>query len=58
VLGGGLTEVGDYYLSRVQAAAEHYLEGYPVPPLRLAELGGEAGVIGAAAFAAAALEGR
>ncbi len=58
VLGGGLTDVGDYYLNRVQAAAEHYLEGYSVPQLLLAQLGGEAGAIGAAAVAAAALEER
>jgi glucokinase len=53
VLGGGLMHAGDFYVSRVQAAFEHYLEGgYPLPKLLPAQLGGDAGVIGAAAYAA------
>ncbi len=55
VLGGGISHVGEYYLSKVRAAAEHYLEGYPVPQFRPASLGGEAGAIGAAAVAATEL---
>src|SRR5699024_8664404 len=53
VIGGGLTHAGEFYLGRIRNAAEHYLEGgYPLPELRLARLGHEAGVIGAAAIAA------
>lgn len=55
VIGGGLAEVGEFYLSRIEAAAVRYLEGYPSPVFRTALLGGEAGVIGAAAVAAAEL---
>jgi len=57
VLGGGITHVGEYYLGKVRVAAEHYLEGYPFPQFRTASLGGEAGVIGAAAVAANELAG-
>lgn len=56
VLGGGLTSVGDFYLDRVRAALDGALVGYAPATLRLAELGGDAGVIGAAAVAAHALE--
>jgi glucokinase len=56
VLGGGMIAVGDFYLGRVRAAFETALAGYERPELRLAELGGDAGVIGAAAVAAHALE--
>lgn len=52
VLGGGLTAVGDFYLDRVRAALDAALVGYAPATLRLAELGGDAGVIGAAAVAA------
>ncbi len=58
VIGGGIAEAGEYYLSKVRGAAEHYLEGYPVPHFRVAELGAEAGVIGAAAVAALELGAR
>ena len=52
VLGGGMVSGGpSYYLDRVYHAFEAALEGYPRPVLRLAELGGDAGVIGAAAVA-------
>ena len=51
VIGGGMTNVGDFYLDRIRASAERYLEGYPMPPIRVAELGTDAGVIGAAAVA-------
>lgn len=51
VLGGGLTNVGDFYLGRVESVARAYLEGYCEPVFRMAVLGGDAGVIGAAAVA-------
>lgn len=51
VLGGGLTNVGRFYLDRVESAARAYLEGYGEPVFRMAVLGGDAGVIGAAAVA-------
>jgi glucokinase len=51
VLGGGLTAGGDVYVDRVRRALEEALAGYPRPDVRLAELGPEAGVIGAAAVA-------
>ncbi len=58
VVGGGLSEAGEFYLDRVQATYEKYLRGgYPVPELLPAALGGEAGVIGAAAFAASKVGG-
>lgn len=52
VIGGGMSQVGAFYLDRIRASAERFLEGYPVPEIRLAELGTDAGVIGAAAVAA------
>lgn len=51
VLGGGLCRAGDFYLDRVRAAAESYLIGYTSLRLLPAELGHDAGVIGAAAVA-------
>lgn len=52
VIGGGMSAVGPFYLDRVRAAAEDYLRGWPPLVMRTAELGGDAGVIGAAAVAA------
>ncbi len=52
VIGGGMSQVGDFYLDKIRAGAEKYLEGYPMPVIRVAELGTDAGVIGAAAVAA------
>ena len=52
VLGGGVTGVGDFYLERVRAALAAATAGYPQPEVRVAELGDDAGVIGAAAVAA------
>lgn len=54
VLGGGLTSAGDFYLERIRTALDRYLVSYPQPEVRLAELGGDAGIIGAAAVAARA----
>jgi glucokinase len=51
VLGGGMVAVGAFYLDRVRSALEAALQGYPMPIVRVAELGGDAGVIGAAAVA-------
>ena len=51
VLGGGLTNVGTFYLDRVESVAREYLQGYCEPVFRRAVLGGDAGVIGAAAVA-------
>lgn len=52
VLGGGLVSAGSYYLDRIMAAFTRHLRGYPVPEVRVASLGSDAGVIGAAAVAA------
>lgn len=52
VIGGGMSQVGDFYLDRIRGHAASYLEGYPMPEIRVAELGTDAGVIGAAAVAA------
>lgn len=52
VLGGGLSQVGQFYLDRVRTVYESYLTGgYSVPKLLNASLGSDAGVIGAAAYA-------
>lgn len=52
VVGGGMSQVGNFYLSRIERALNKHLEGYPVPRLVTARLGSMAGVIGAAAVAA------
>lgn len=52
VIGGGMIQAGNFYLDRIQAAARRYLAGWPDPELLPAQLGTEAGVIGAAAVAA------
>lgn len=52
VIGGGMSQVGSFYLDRIVAAAHDYLPGWPTPQLLLAQLGTDAGVIGAAAVAA------
>lgn len=54
VLGGGMTNAGDFYLERIRTALDRYLVSYPQPEVRLAELSGDAGIIGAAAVAARA----
>jgi glucokinase len=52
VLGGGVSEAGGFFLNRIQTAAnEHALEFAPVN-IRQADLGTDAGVIGAACVAA------
>lgn len=52
VIGGGMSQVGDFYLDQVRRAAERYARGFPTPLIRSAQLGTDAGVIGAAAVAA------
>ena len=52
VLGGGMMRTGSFYLDKVQAAADTFTQGFPKAKLLLAELGTDAGVIGAAAVAA------
>ena len=51
VIGGGMSQAGSFYLDKIQAAADLYSVGYPPVKLRLAKLGTDAGVIGAAAVA-------
>jgi glucokinase len=53
VIGGGMSQVGPFYLDRIEAAAHRYLHGWPHPPFLYAQLGIDAGVIGAAAVAGA-----
>ncbi len=52
VLGGGMMKTGAFYLDKVQAAADTYTRNFPRAKLFLAELGTDAGVIGAASVAA------
>lgn len=52
VLGGGLTNAGAFYIDRIRRFTLELLVGYPDIDIRLAELGTDAGVIGAAAVAA------
>jgi glucokinase len=47
-----MSQVGDFYLQRIRAASSEFLVGYPDALIRVAELGTDAGVIGAAAVAA------
>jgi glucokinase len=54
VVSGGLASLGDLLLEPVRAAFDHHLEGAsfrPAVPVVLAELGAQAGVVGAAALA-------
>ncbi len=48
VLGGGVSEVGDFFLDKVRAIAEVGARGFAIPVIRAARLGTDAGVIGAA----------
>ncbi|GIW23737.1 ROK family protein [Meiothermus sp.] len=53
VLGGGVAlNAGPAYLDEVQRLYHRYMENWIVPPIRLAKLGGEAGLLGAALTAA------
>ena len=48
VLGGGVASVGDFFFHGVQAAADEYAQGFAAVTIRRAQLGTNAGVIGAA----------
>ena len=48
VIGGGVASVGDYFFHGVQAAADEYAKGFAPVTIRRAQLGPDAGVIGAA----------
>jgi glucokinase len=48
VLGGGVSEVGDFFLNKIRSVAEAEAKGFAVPIIRKAVLGSDAGVIGAA----------
>ena len=52
VLGGGMMQTGDFYLDKIKVAADSFTVGFPSARLLFAELGTDAGVIGAAAVAA------
>jgi glucokinase len=54
VIGGGVSEAGELLLGPARASYEHYLTGRAyrqLAELRLAELGPDAGLIGAADLA-------
>ena len=55
VIGGGLSKVGDFYLDKIQKAADHYSMGFPNVKIFPAELSTDAGLIGAASIAEVAL---
>jgi glucokinase len=48
VLGGGVSEVGHFFLDKVRNVAEDGARGFALPIIRAAKLGTDAGVIGAA----------
>jgi glucokinase len=53
VLGGGVAlNAGPAYLEEVQRSYQRYMENWITPPLHLAKLGSEAGLLGAALTAA------
>ncbi len=55
LIGGGISNEGEYLLEPVRAVVEKYAYGgyrTPVPPIRRAALGNDAGIIGAAMLAA------
>jgi glucokinase len=53
VLGGGIAlNAGPAYLAEVTRTYQRYLEGWITPPVHLAKLGNEAGLLGAALTAA------
>jgi glucokinase len=52
VIGGGLSQVGSFYFDKVQAAADSFCQGFGRVEIKFAELGVDAGVIGAASVAA------
>jgi glucokinase len=52
VIGGGMSQVGAFYFDKIQAYADRFELGFPQIKISVAELGTDAGVIGAAAVAA------
>lgn len=53
VLGGGVAlNAGQGYIDEVMRSYHRYMEGWITPPIHLAKLGGEAGLLGAALTAA------
>lgn len=48
VIGGGVSAVGDYFFQGVQRAADEYARGFAPVTIRRAQLGANAGVVGAA----------
>ena len=48
----GMTRVGAFYVDKIKSAADGFTRGFPSVRLLLAELGTDAGVIGAAVVAA------
>jgi glucokinase len=57
VLGGGIAlNAGPAYLAEVTRTYQRYLEGWIIPPVHLAKLGNEAGLLGAALTAALEVE--
>ena len=48
VIGGGVASVGDFFFNGVQKAADEYSQGFAPVTIRRAQLGTDAGVIGAA----------
>ncbi|MFT4299020.1 MAG: ROK family protein [Aeromicrobium sp.] len=60
VIGGGVSEAGDLFLDPVRTALHAFLPGgseTPRPQVRVAELGNDAGIIGAADLAGEGLDG-
>jgi len=56
VLGGGVAlNAGQAYLDEVMRLYHHYMEGWIAPPIKMAQLGAEAGLLGAALTAAVEL---
>ena len=51
VIGGGMSQAGSFYLDKIKAAADEHCTDFPSVLVRVAELGTDAGVIGAAAVA-------
>jgi glucokinase len=51
VIGGGMSQVGDFYFDKVQSYADKFSLGFPKVSIKLAELGTDAGVIGVATVA-------
>ncbi len=51
VIGGGMSQVGSFYFDKIQVAVAEFTVGFPPVEIRMAKLGTDAGVIGAASVA-------